>query len=139
MSLTTIHTGEHQQRCLQCDTLSFIMSPRSRTTPSSSPACPSGHDTQASTTRCNSSPGIVTYAQPVLVSAAVASVLSSSRCDLLLLPPAGADVGTTLPSRVCVPIVKARALSGGSLTGAGCCKCPLPHVYRQPCSVTATE
>ena len=54
------------------------MPPRGCTTPSISPTCPSGHDTQASTTSCTSSPDIITYAQSVLVSAAPAGALPSS-------------------------------------------------------------
>ena len=98
--------GGHRHLDLQLhvDPLDFIIPPPSnRTTPSSSPTRPSGHDTHASTTRCTSSPGIVTYSQSLPLSAA-AGVLPCCRRDLLLmLAPAATAVGAAqLPSRECV-------------------------------------
>jgi len=105
--------GGNRPLDLHVDPLAFILPPPSnRTTPSSSPARPSGHDTHA----CTSSPGIVTYSQSLPLSAA-AGVLPCCRCDLLwLLPPAATAVGAAqLPSRKCVPMAKARAYIGGRL------------------------
>jgi len=75
---------------------SIIPPPSSRTTPSSSPACPSGHAPHASTIRCTSSPGINTYAQSLPLSAAAAAVCAPR------------------PSREWLPMAKARACEDGS-------------------------
>ena len=153
----------HRYLDLHVDPLVFIMPPPSnRTTPSSSPSCPSGHDRHAATTRCTSSPGIVTYSQSLPLSAA-AGALPRCRCDLLwLLTAAAAAIGATLPSRACVPMAKARVCIDGRSwqrpTRAPCSRlwsmrvgtnfsspsaCPrhnaLPQVKRVLSSVTTAE
>ena len=115
-----VHMWRKYQRRSHCrldfhlDPLTFIIPPPSnRTTPSSSPARPSSHDTHASTTRCTSSPGIVTYSQSLPLSAA-GGILPCCRRELLWLPPLpDKAVGAALPSRACVPMAKARACIGG--------------------------